>query len=133
MKPLLIIILTLVSIQCFSQISSKWRGNTPGHEHDWYYPSNWSNNRIPDEFTDVIIQVDISSSYRYPVIHYGDLEINSLHIWPGACLTIKNGEVAVLDIERSNYLRSQILGKGRVKLLKYSSEEITHVDNARKP
>ncbi len=130
MKPILILLMTLPAMTGFSQITSIWRGMTPGHERNWNCPSNWSNNRIPDEFTDVIIPVDISINYRYPVIKSSATEINSLHIWPGATLTVKEGEMWILDAERSDYLRNQIIGKGKVRLQyepPFSSEEIIHV------
>ena len=110
MKPTLLILLSLISLNCFSQITSTWRGNTPGKETDWNCASNWSNNFLPDEFTDVVIPVDISITYNYPVIN-SEAEINSLSVWPGASLTIKNGSLTIHDTERSNYKRVQILGK----------------------
>ena len=110
MKPILILLLSLCSLTSFSQVSSTWRGNTPGREKDWNTSSNWSNNSLPDQFTDVIIPVDISVTYSYPVIN-DDVEINSLSIWPGACLTIKNGSLTIYDPERSNYKKVQVLGK----------------------
>lgn len=133
MKPILILLLITASFQASSQVTSKWRGNTPGHEHDWNYASNWSNNRVPDEFTDVIIALDIALSYSYPVIHSGSIEINSLHVWPGAILTIVDGEINILEAERSNYHRHQILGKGKVRLEVLSSEEFTHVSDKKNP
>ena len=110
MKPMLLILLSLISLNCFSQVTSKWRGNTPGKEQDWKCPSNWSTNSLPNEFTDVVIPVDISVTYNYPVIN-GEVEINSLSVWPGAILTIKDGSLTIHDTERSNYKRVQILGK----------------------
>ena len=110
MKPTLIIILSLIALNCFSQVTSTWRGNTPGKETVWNCPSNWSNNSLPDQFTDVVIPVDISITYNYPVIN-DEVEINSLSIWPGASLAIKNGSLTIQDMERSNYKRVQILGK----------------------
>src|SRR5687767_4032770 len=133
MKPILILLLLTASLQGFAQVTSKWRGNTPGHEHDWNYASNWSNNRVPDEFTDVIIPLDIALRYSYPVIQSGYVEINSLHVWPGAILTIVNGEIHILDAERSNYHRHQIIGKGKVRLEIFSSDEFTHVADKKIP
>lgn len=132
MKPILILLLITASIPVFGQISSKWRGNTPGHEHDWNYPSNWSNNHVPDEFTDVIIPLDQAMSYSYPVVNSATIEINSLHIWPGAILTIIEGELNILDAERSHFKRHQILGKGKVKMEIFSAEEFIHVENKKK-
>ena len=110
MKPTLLILLSLIFLNCFSQVTSIWRGNTPGKEQDWNCSSNWGNNSLPDQFTDVIIPVDISITYNYPVIT-DEVEVNSLSVWPGAILTIKDGTLTIHDTERSNYKRVQILGK----------------------
>ena len=114
MKTTIIILLSLFSMNSFAQIISIWRGNTPGHESKWDCPSNWSNNRLPDEFTDVIIQVDISSTYKYPVLNSKRTEINSLRIWPGASLILKEGNLYVLDPQASYFRASQVNGKGNL-------------------
>lgn len=122
MKSTMIILMSLLSFKSVAQIPSIWRGNTPGHETDWNYPSNWSKNDVPDEFTDVIIPLDNNPGHPYPVLTEGKTaEINSLHIWPGAYLTVEIGQLSVHDIERSIYLRSQILGNGK---LKYEGESL---------
>ena len=117
MKTTLILLLVLITANSFAQITAIWRGNTPGHENKWECPSNWSNNRVPDEFTDVIIQVDISNDFHYPVFNMSETEINSLRIWPGACLYLKSGNLFILDAERNYFNRSQIVGKGKPVLL----------------
>lgn len=114
MKTTILILLSLFSANGFAQIISIWRGNTPGQENRWDCPSNWSNNRLPDEFTDVIIQVDISSRFRYPVLNSKQTEINSLRIWPGASLILKEGNLYVLDAEASYFRQSQVNGKGKL-------------------
>lgn len=82
MKTAMLILMCLIATTSFAQVTSLWRGNTPGHESKWDCPSNWSNNRVPDEFTDVIIQVDNSAKHKYPVLQMQETEINSLSIWP---------------------------------------------------
>ena len=116
MKTIIILLTVLISSHVSAQGISQWRGNTPGHERDWNYPSNWSENQVPDEFTDVVIPVDIMIERNYPVIRSGDVEINSLSIWPGACLTIKEGTISVLDRERSYFNWNQIIGNGRISV-----------------
>jgi hypothetical protein len=88
MKYILILILSLTTIETFCQVTSIWKGNTPGHEVQWEYASNWSNNRIPDEFTDVIIPLDITLGKNYPVIRTLNVEVNSLFIEAGAEILI---------------------------------------------
>jgi len=117
MKNMLILLLVMITANSFAQITSIWKGNTPGHESQWECPSNWSNNRVPDEFTDVIIQVDISNDYHYPVFNMSETEINSLRIWPGAYLHLKSGNLFILDAASNYFNRSQIVGKGKPVLV----------------
>ena len=84
MKYILILTLSMTTIECFCQVPSIWKGNTPGHEVEWAYASNWSNNRIPDEFTDVVIPFDITLGKNYPVIRTPNVEVNSLSVIAGA-------------------------------------------------
>lgn len=114
MKTFIIILFTLTSFSAFSQVRSVWKGNTPGQETNWNTPSNWSNNHIPDEFTDVVIELDISVERNYPVLVTKRTEINSLNIWPGAILTIKEGELLVIDLLKTNYHKIQVIGKGKL-------------------
>ena len=130
MKPVLTLLLILLTLQSFAQIISTWRGNTPGRESEWNCTSNWSNNRLPDEFTDVVIPVDISITYNYPVINTDSVEINSLSIWPGAVLKMKKGQLTILDPKRCNYSRIQVIGKGKLiekETIPYPVEELTSV------
>ncbi|HUR30120.1 MAG TPA: hypothetical protein VMZ69_01740 [Saprospiraceae bacterium] len=114
MKTCIIILFSLLAFDAFSQVKSVWRGNTPGREKDWNAETNWSNNRIPDEFTDVVIELDISVKRNYPVLVTDKTEINSLNIWPGATLTIKEGQLLVLDLWKTNFNRFQVIGKGKL-------------------
>jgi hypothetical protein len=91
MKSILILLLTLSTINGFCQITSIWKGNTPGHKMEWDFASNWSNNRIPDEFTDVMIPVDITLGNNYPVISNGSVEVNSLTVSSGAHIQVDPG------------------------------------------
>lgn len=117
MKTAMVMILSLLTYTSFAQITSTWRGNTPGHENKWECPSNWSNNQVPDEFTNVIIQVDNSTRHKYPVLNMKQTEINSLSIWPGACIFLKKGNLYILEPQSNYFNRSQVIGKGRVVMV----------------
>ncbi len=111
MRTLVILLMSTATMNSFSQINSIWIGNTPGHKQDWNCPSNWNNNRLPDEFTDVIIPLDDSITDNYPNFKSGRSEINSLSIWPGANLTMKGGELLILNTDKNYYDRNQIMGR----------------------
>ena len=100
-----------MAFQSFSQVTSIWKGKFPGHECDWNWPANWSNNRLPDDFTDVFIPVDNTFTANYPVIKSGVVEINSLTMHTYASLTIKAGYLSILDPSKSHYRKNQITGK----------------------
>src|SRR5687768_9921310 len=120
MKTILIITLSLVALNGYGQVLAIWRGNCPGHEREWNYPGNWSSNAVPDEFSDVVIPLDVSADAHYPVISGSMAEINSLHIWPGAVLVIEKGKVEILDIEKSVFRRHQVIGNG---IINYRGDE----------
>lgn len=117
MKTVMLLLLSLLVTTGFSQVASIWKGNTPGHESQWDCPSNWSTNRVPDEFTDVIIQMDNSSKNKYPVLQMHQIEINSLSIWPGACIVVKQGTMCIMDPGKNYFNRNQITGDGRIRLI----------------
>src|SRR5688572_13088206 len=114
MKTLLILALSLVAFKGNGQILAIWKGNCPGHENRWDHPSNWSTNAVPDEFSDVIIPLDVSADAHYPVISRTTVEINSLHMWPGTVLTINKGSLEILDIGKSVFRRHQVIGNGTI-------------------
>lgn len=114
MKTYLIIIISLFTFPSFGQIITIWKGNCPGQQHKWECPQNWSTSTVPDKFSDVVIPLDISEESHYPKIS-GNAEINSLHIWPGATLTINLGQLKILDASKSVFRRHQVIGKGTIK------------------
>lgn len=109
MKCIVVIALASAYINGFSQISSIWKGNAPGHEHKWEWPGNWSTDRVPDEFTDVIIPLDHTSGLNYPTISQVEVEINSLFIYPLAYIELKNGSIKIVDAGKSLFLNKQII------------------------
>ena len=114
MKTLLILTISLVAFKGNTQILAVWKGNCPGHERQWEHPANWSTNEVPDEFSDVVIPLDVSAEAHYPVISRTAAEINSLHIWPGAVLTINKGSLEIFDIGKSVFRRHQVIGNGTI-------------------
>jgi hypothetical protein len=77
-----------------AQTTAVWQGGKPGRTTDWNCPANWSEGRVPDEFTQVIIP---TGSNYYPVIYYASTPIDALLMEAGAKLTITDGaKLAVL-------------------------------------
>ncbi|MGB4850401.1 MAG: hypothetical protein WBP41_20915 [Saprospiraceae bacterium] len=115
MKKLILFLFCLPSVISFSQRASTWKGNCPGHAFDWQWAANWSTNSRPDEFTDVIIPLDITDSSNYPHITASDVEINSLYMSPGANLFTHQFEIRILDLTKSYFRQDQIQHKLKLK------------------
>lgn len=100
MKTTMIIIALLAfGSSAFGQKTYFWKGGKPGRVNDWNCAANWSTNRVPDEFADVIIpqKQDVSD---YPVINAPGAEINSMRICEGARVTIgMNGSLRIINLD----------------------------------
>ncbi len=81
-----------------AQKTATWKGGTPGRVSDWNCATNWKEGRVPDEFSDVFIPDVSTTTFNYPVIKNGAVEIASLQCAPAAKLTLLNhAEIIVLD------------------------------------
>jgi len=79
-----------------AQKSTTWKGGTPGRPSDWNCASNWSDGRVPNEFSDVIIP-NISSEI-YPVIKNNAEDINALFLMSSTKIYIeKKGALTVYE------------------------------------
>ena len=98
MKTTLIFITLLAfTSSTFGQRTYFWKGGKPGRINDWNCAANWSTNRVPDEFADVIIPQK-QHVLDYPVINSPGAEINSMKICAGARVTIGvNGSLSILN------------------------------------
>ena len=96
MKNLLIALLTLITTFATAQTTAIWVGGTPGKETKWNEAKNWSNYRVPDEFSNVIIKNNNSGHQAQPVIS-GVVEVSSIEIQASACLTISDDGEIIID------------------------------------
>lgn len=126
MKTLLMISFFLACTPLFSQSTAEWIGGTPGAESEWYVPANWSNQRVPDEDTRVIIRGSHSGHEAMPVV-WQEVEVLQIDIYNDASLTVMesgsiiiNGEsfysegIAVYGGELENF--------GTIKMINIDSE-----------
>lgn len=90
MKILLIAIFTLTTTITFAQQSVTWKGGTPGKETNWNEARNWSNNKVPNEFSDVTIPDVSTSTFSNPVIKKGTIELNCISIGSNGQLTVES-------------------------------------------
>ena len=89
MKTLIILLLTLTSSILVAQKSVTWIGGTPGNETSWEEPKNWSDQHVPNEFSNVYIPDVSTSTFSNPIIKNGIIELNTLEIESTAKLTIQ--------------------------------------------
>lgn len=100
-NAILTVATTLTLLFCFvssttAQIRVIWKGGTPGQETNWNCYKNWSNYRVPDAFSDVVIPNVSSTTFAAPVITFGVFEVNSIQIQPNASLTVEQGAQLVV-------------------------------------
>ena len=108
-KSLFSIILILsFSFSLSAQTSATWKGGKPGRTTDWNCPDNWTQGRVPDEFTQVIIP--FGANY-YPVIQSAPAPIDALLIEGGASLTIQNGAKLTILCETDIFNGITVLGQ----------------------
>jgi hypothetical protein len=108
-----------------AQKSTTWKGGTPGKPNDWNCASNWSDGRVPNEFSDVTIPN--LSSETYPVIKKNVEEINALFLMSATSLRVeKKGALTVSErVEIAAGAKIDNLGK-----LDLPNNEITTNQNA---
>ncbi len=86
----IIALFSLISLSAEAQKIATWKGGTPGKSTDWNCPTNWKEGRVPNEFSNVIIPDISTSSFSYPIIDQGEIEVQSLFCASSARLTVKN-------------------------------------------
>jgi hypothetical protein len=105
------IVLALVfSFSLSAQTTATWQGGKPGRTNDWNCSANWSNGRIPDEFTQVIIP---SSVKYFPVIQSAPGPIDALLLEDGTLLTIQDGAKLTILCETGIFDGVIVLGQIR--------------------
>ncbi|MEP7195529.1 MAG: hypothetical protein ABI851_03360 [Saprospiraceae bacterium] len=115
----------LMLFTCFSiasslgQIQAKWIGGYPGRSKDWNCAMNWSNNKVPNEFTDVSIPSFEYCYMNYPELYLGVKEVRSLELGNYARLKISTNSQLIVHKKASQELNlNRIEIKGRL-IIKY--------------
>lgn len=107
----------MFSISMTAQTTATWVGGKPGRPTDWNCAVNWSEGRIPDEFTQVIIPTGVE---YYPVIKKEVMSIDALLMEAGTSLTLQNGTFLKVLGETGRFDGLTILGK----IINYGTLEI---------
>lgn len=96
MRTLIVIVITLISTSALAQYTVTWIGGTPGSEHNWNEPRNWSTGSVPDAYSDVVIEPIDTSLSAYPVLGHA-IELMSIEIQTDAILFMKEGASITLE------------------------------------
>lgn len=104
-------------VNVFSQKITIWKGGTPGQENNWNCPKNWSTSQVPDDFCNVVIPNVSTTTFAYPVIYKGDMEVNALFLEYGAYLTIEKEAQLVVFGNFEVISKDCLLVKGKLQLL----------------
>jgi hypothetical protein len=78
-----------------AQNENIWRGGKPGRASDWNIAANWSKNRVPNEFDQVVIPGAESGSTTRPFIS-GEVVIGSLYMESGAEIVLRDHAMLVV-------------------------------------
>ena len=117
MKTLLIAIFTLTATFISAQNTVEWIGGTPGKQSDWNEPKNWSNHKVPDVFSNVIIPNVSSTTLSSPIIPEGIVEINSLTINAMGELVVEEEATLIVYSEASGADSEEVIINGELKIV----------------
>jgi hypothetical protein len=128
MKKLLIAILTLSATIAFAQQTVTWKGGTPGKETSWNEAKNWSNNKVPNTFSDVIIEDVSTSTFSTPKIKDGIIELNSIHIASNTKLSIEADAKVIVYSYAEGLFKENIDIKGTLMVMgEFEGDELKNV------
>jgi len=96
MKTIILFLFIIISTLSFGQTTAQWKGGTPGNPNSWHEAKNWDNNRVPDEYTFVVIEALNTGHQAHPVIDES-VEVAGIEIYGQASLTITNAGEILID------------------------------------
>ncbi len=88
----------LVNLSAEAQRIATWKGGQTGRPRDWNCPTNWKEGRVPNEFSNVFIPDVSTSTFCYPLIDKGLVEVANIEYAPQARVDVRgNARFIVLD------------------------------------
>jgi hypothetical protein len=131
MKTFAIFLFVLTTISLNAQFESNWRhvgasgfenvwlGGTPGQETNWDNPRNWSENRVPDEDSWVIVQNLNTGHHAFPIIN-SEVIISGIEVHAGASLKVAAAGELIIDGEYANNYGilnyGDVINEGRISI-----------------
>ncbi|MBI1227074.1 MAG: hypothetical protein GC192_17720 [Bacteroidetes bacterium] len=120
----------LICTNAFSQVTTTWKGGTPGMENDWNCAKNWSNYKVPDAFSNVIIPDVSTTTQATPLIRQGRAEVNTLYLDSNANLTIDESAQLVIHESEGSFIPDNIRCKDLLWFLNESEGHSTKQSTA---
>lgn len=107
----------LVSLSAEAQRIATWKGGQTGRPRDWNCPTNWKEGRVPNEFSNVFIPDVSTSTFCYPLIDKGIVEVASLEYAPNARVDVRgNARFIVLDaLTKTPTQKNECLAQSRLR------------------
>ncbi|MBC7774038.1 MAG: hypothetical protein H7246_01265 [Phycisphaerae bacterium] len=96
-----------------AQKTATWKGGSPGKPSEWHCAANWNENRVPNEFSRVIIPDVSTSTFSEPILNNGEVEIWNIEIQSGAALHI--GKNARLTVQEQEGYEFAVWGEGVIR------------------
>lgn len=97
-----------------AQKTATWKGGQAGKATDWNCAANWKEGRVPDEFSNVVVPDVSTSTFSFPIIEKGEVEVWSLQCLPGAHLTVSNkARLIILESEIEGEVNQDQLMAGK--------------------
>ena len=111
------VLISIFSNDSHAQIQASWIGGYPSRPRDWNCSANWSNNKVPNEFTDVHISNVEAYRFQYPVEINSNVVVHSLSLNQGAYICIeKNANLKIINPSSSKLILKNIIVKGSLNL-----------------
>jgi len=132
MRTLLLIIMTFSATIIMGQKSVEWIGGTPGKETCWNEPRNWSDHKVPNEFSNVFIGKTSASVVHFPVISEGLIELNSINLSNQATLKLDASAELIIYDSATGIFSNNFVADGRVVMVEEAlghNESIVVVNN----
>ncbi len=119
-------ILLAIATMAFAQNQVTWKGGTPGTPQEWNCPKNWSNYKVPDAFSDVIIPDISTTSLANPIIQNGMFEVNSIMLLSNATLTVEaDAHLVVYNILNGFGKETGLILRGTIQIMDNSNESVS--------
>ena len=120
----------ILAVSISAQTTATWQGGKPGRTTDWNCAANWSEGRIPDEFTLAIIPAGVE---YYPVIKKEVMSIDALLMEAGTSLTLQNGAFLKVLGETGRFdgltIFGEIINNGTLQIGAISSTGVAYMQH----